>query len=80
MPAHFSVGGSSCDAGQVADEVVNHLAGLVDANVEIRLEITATRDDGFPDDVVRTVTENAQTLKVQRPRVRGDVASAFERA
>jgi hypothetical protein len=53
----------SRDAGQVADEVVKHLTGLVDAEVEVRLEVTATRDEGFPDDVLRTVTENARTLK-----------------
>ncbi|GIU94958.1 MAG: hypothetical protein KatS3mg012_1415 [Gaiellaceae bacterium] len=53
----------SRDAGQVADEVVKHLVGLADAEVEVRIEITATREGGFPDDVVRTVTENARTLK-----------------
>jgi hypothetical protein len=53
----------SRDAGQVADEVVKHLAGLVDADVEVRLEITVTTEDGFPDDVVRTVTENSKTLR-----------------
>jgi len=53
----------SRDASQVADEVVKHLAGLVDADVEVRLEISATREEGFPDEVVRTVTENSQTLK-----------------
>jgi len=53
----------SRDASQVADEVVKHLAGQVDTDVEVRLEISANREDGFPDDVVRTVTENAKTLK-----------------
>jgi hypothetical protein len=53
----------SRDAGQVADEVVKHLAGIVDTDVEVRIEITATSEDGFADDVVRTVTENAKTLK-----------------
>jgi hypothetical protein len=53
----------SRDAGQVADEVVKHLAGLVDTDVEVRIEITAKSEDGFADDVVRTVTENAKTLK-----------------
>jgi hypothetical protein len=53
----------SRDAGQVADEVVKHLAGLVDTNVEVRIEITASSEEGFADDVVRTVTENAKTLK-----------------
>ncbi len=53
----------SRDAGQVADEVVKHLVGHGRPNVEVRVEITATSEDGFPDDVVRTVTENAKTLK-----------------
>lgn len=53
----------SRDAGQVADEVVKHLAGTVDTDVEVRIEITAKSEDGFADDVVRTVTENAKTLK-----------------
>jgi hypothetical protein len=53
----------SRDASQVADEVVKHLAALVDTDLEVRLEISANRAGGFPDDVVRTVTENAKTLK-----------------
>jgi len=53
----------SRDAGQVADEVVKHLAGLMDTDVDVRIEITAKSEDGFDDDVVRTVTENAKTLK-----------------
>ena len=35
----------------------------MDANVEVRLEIQAEIPSGAPDDVVRTVTENARTLK-----------------
>jgi hypothetical protein len=56
----------SRDAGQVADEVVKHLAGLVDADVDVRIEIAAKSDDGFDDEVVRTVTENARTLKFEQ--------------
>jgi hypothetical protein len=56
----------SRDAGQVADEVVKHLAGLVDSNVDVRIEITAESGDGFEDEVVRTVTENARTLKFEQ--------------
>ena len=51
------------DAGKIAEEVVQHLAGLVGSRVEVSLEIHAERHDGFPDNVVRTVTENAKTLK-----------------
>lgn len=53
----------SRDADQIATEIVTHLVGLVGADVEVKLEITAEVADGVPDDVVRTVTENAKTLK-----------------
>ena len=51
------------DAGKVAEEILQHLAGMVDSNVQVSLEIHAERPNGFPYDVVRTVTENAKTLK-----------------
>lgn len=51
------------DAGRAADEVIAHLAALMDANVEITLEIHATVPAGVPEHVVRIVTENSRTLK-----------------
>jgi hypothetical protein len=51
------------DAGRIADEVLSHLAGLVGADVKVTLEIEATVPNGFPDDVVRIVTQNARDLK-----------------
>lgn len=51
------------DAGQIGEEVVQHLTSLKDAKVTITLEIQAELPDGAPDDVVRIVTENARTLK-----------------
>ncbi len=51
------------DASRIADEVITHLAALVDANVTVRLEIDADIPNGAPDQVVRTVTENSRTLK-----------------
>ncbi len=50
------------DAAKIADEVVQHLAGLLGADVTVTLDIVAKLDDGFPTHVVRTVTENARTL------------------
>ncbi len=47
------------DAGRIADEVISHLSGLVGANVTVTLEIEAEIPNGAPDNVVRTVTENA---------------------
>ncbi|MCY4354897.1 MAG: Swt1 family HEPN domain-containing protein [Truepera sp.] len=51
------------DASQIADEVISHLSGLIDAKVTVTLEIEAEVPSGAPDQVVRTVTENSRTLK-----------------
>ena len=51
------------DASQVAEEVISHLSGLVGAEVKVTLEIEANVPSGAPDSVVRTVTENSETLK-----------------
>lgn len=51
------------DAGRIAEEVVSHLVGLVEAKVKVTLEIEAEIPNGAPDNVVRTITENARTLK-----------------
>ena len=51
------------DAGQIADEVISHLSGLVGSEVTVTLEIDAEIPDGAPENVVRTVTENSRTLK-----------------
>jgi len=51
------------DFGKVSAEVIAQLTGLLGTNVRIAVEIAATNEDGFPDVVVRNVTENAKTLK-----------------
>jgi hypothetical protein len=51
------------DAGQIAQEVVQHLASLVGSQIHLTLEIQALVPDGVPDQIVRTVTENCQTLR-----------------
>lgn len=56
----------SRDFGRVAQEVIEHLTALVDTEVVIKVEITATKADGLPEAVVRTVMENARTLKFDR--------------
>ncbi|MHB2020483.1 MAG: ATP-binding protein, partial [Candidatus Xenobia bacterium] len=50
-------------AGKIAEEIVQHLSSLLGSDVTITIEIEADRPDGFPDNVVRTVTENCNTLK-----------------
>jgi hypothetical protein len=50
-------------AADIADAVVQHLNSLPNAEVEVRVDIEAKVPDGVPEDVVRTVNENAFTLK-----------------
>lgn len=51
------------DAGRIAEEVVQHLADLPGATVEVTMEIQVRMPDGASEQVVRTVTENCKTLK-----------------
>ena len=53
------------DAARIAEEVIQHLAGLVGAHVHVTLEIEAEIPDGVPDAVIRTVTENCRVLKFE---------------
>ena len=43
--------------------MIAHLAGLVGSKVKVTLEGESEVPGGVPDHVVRTVTENARTLK-----------------
>jgi uncharacterized protein len=51
------------DAARIADEVLAHLAALPDADVEVSLEISIKAPQGVSDEVVRIVSENANSLK-----------------
>lgn len=56
----------SSSAGQIGDEIVQHLKALVGSDVEVTLEIHAEIPEGIPDSVVRTISENAATLKFEQ--------------
>ncbi len=51
------------DAGRIADEVLAHLISLVGAKARITLEIQVEIPSGIPDERVRIVSENCNTLK-----------------
>jgi len=55
--------GSNVYAARIAEEIVQHLTGLVGSNVEITIEIHADLAQGAGDKLVRDVTENCRTLK-----------------
>jgi hypothetical protein len=54
------------DANQIAEAVVQHLAGLIGSEVTVTFEIEAQLPDGANENVVRTVTENCRTLRFQQ--------------
>ena len=51
------------DAGKIADEILSHLSTLPDARLRVSIEIEAELPEGAPEDVQRTVSENAGVLK-----------------
>jgi hypothetical protein len=51
------------DAGRIAEEIIAHLTAQLGAEVVITLEIRALLPDGASEQLVRTVSENARTLK-----------------
>jgi hypothetical protein len=48
----------------ISDELVAHL-GNAGAKLHLTLELQAESSEGFPDDLQRTITENAATLKFE---------------
>lgn len=53
------------DVQRLVEEVISHITSLKDAKVEISLEVEATAKDGVPPQIVRTISENCRTLKVE---------------
>ena len=51
------------DLNRLYQEVIQHLAAPEGVELEITVEISASKKDGFPHDKARIVTENARTLK-----------------
>lgn len=54
------------DLTRLQQEILQHLADPDAGELRITVEIEATRPDGFPDDKIRTVTENARVLKFEQ--------------
>jgi predicted AAA+ superfamily ATPase len=51
------------DFNRLHQEIIQHLAAPDGVELEISVEIRAVKKDGYPDDKVRIVSENARTLK-----------------
>jgi predicted AAA+ superfamily ATPase len=53
------------DVGDIAEAIVRQLGKAGKTEVRITLEIDATSESGFSDEIQRTVTENARTLRFE---------------
>jgi predicted AAA+ superfamily ATPase len=51
------------DLNKVTAEVLHQLSAVPDAKLKVTIEVEAEAPEGFPDDKVRVVLENARTLK-----------------
>jgi hypothetical protein len=53
------------DMGLVVEEVIERLTSQIGCEVEITLEISAKRPEGFDESTIRTISENSRTLKFE---------------
>ena len=53
------------DVQRLMEEVISHITNVDGAQSEILLEVNITVPSGLPSGVIRTVSENCRTLKVQ---------------
>lgn len=60
------------DLSRLGQEILMQLAAVQDAQLQITVEVHATSVTGFPDDKVRTVLENARTLKFDQSGFEAD--------
>lgn len=53
------------DTALIVEEVIERLTSQVGCQVEMTLEISARRAEGFDESTVRTISENSRTLKFE---------------
>jgi hypothetical protein len=65
MTAHLDNTRINRDVQRLVEEVISHLTTVDGSQAEISLEVDITVPHGLPSQIVRTVSENCRTLKVQ---------------
>ncbi|PJF26335.1 MAG: hypothetical protein CUN53_08225 [Phototrophicales bacterium] len=60
------------EIGTIVEEIIQRLTTLPGTDVEITLEISAKRETGFDDTIVRTIDENSRTLKFKSHGFEGE--------
>lgn len=54
------------DFTRISQEILQHLAAMEGVDLDITVEIQARSIDGFPEDKVRIILENASALKFEQ--------------
>ena len=52
------------DVNKLVEEIISHLTTVDGCSIEVSLEVNADAPEGMPSAIVRTVSENCRTLKV----------------
>ena len=52
------------DLQRYLDEIINHLSSVDNCSIEMSLEVSAYSENGFPQNTLRTVSENCKTLNI----------------
>lgn len=60
------------EMGTIVEEIIQRLTSLTGTEVNITLEISASRPLGFDDTTVRTISENSRTLKFRNHGFEGE--------
>ena len=53
----------SRDFTRISQEILQHLSAMEGVDLDITVEIRASKSDGFPEDKVRVILENSSALK-----------------
>ena len=53
------------DVQKYVEEVIQHLTSVDGTKVKVSLEVEAESAEGFPHQIVRTISENCQTLRAR---------------
>ena len=64
MSAKLDTTRINSDVNKLVEEIISHLTTVDGCSIEVSLEVNADAPEGMPSAIVRTVSENCRTLKV----------------
>ena len=65
MSADLDITRINRDVQKYVEEVIQHLTSADGVQVKVSIEVEAESNDGFTPQIVRTISENCQTMRVR---------------